>query len=97
MDCLECPYADYDGDERCDEKLFKDLCNILERKNAEIERLNGNLFAISNACMQRRNEAIEEFAYRLTDKADLIKVNAFDSKWAISQEAIDNLVKEMDR
>lgn len=40
---------------------------IVKAQEAEIERLNGNLFTISNACMQRRNEAIKEFAERLKD------------------------------
>ena len=42
-----------------------------------------------------KSEAIKEFAERLTDRAELIKANAFDSKWAISQDDIDNLVAEM--
>lgn len=42
-----------------------------------------------------KSEAIKEFAERLTDKADLVKANAFDSRWAIWQDDIDNLVKEM--
>jgi predicted GNAT family acetyltransferase len=42
-----------------------------------------------------KSEAIKEFAERLTDKADLIKANALDSRWAIWQDDIDNLVKEM--
>lgn len=79
----------------CKEQLMCEALDLINRQKAEIERLNGNLFVISNACMQRRNEAIQEFADRLADKADLIKVNAFDSKLAISQEVIDNLVKEM--
>ena len=45
--------------------------------------------------VEAKSEAVREFAERLTDKADLIKVNPFDSKWAISQDNIDNLVKEM--
>ena len=92
--CNECPYYLPYGI-NCGYHKDKNALNLINRQKAEIERLNGNLFTISNACMQRRNEAIEEFAYRLTDKADLIKVNAFNSKWVISQEDIDNLVKEM--
>lgn len=42
-----------------------------------------------------KSEAIKEFAERLTNKAELIRVTAFNSKWAISDEDIDNLVKEM--
>lgn len=42
-----------------------------------------------------RAEAIKDFAERLTDKAELVRVNAFRSKWMISDEDIDNLVKQM--
>lgn len=56
-----------------DEKAnLNNLCiskdEIIKRQQAEIERLNGNLFTISNACMQRVNEAIKEFAERLKEK-----------------------------
>ena len=51
---------------------LKSLCTakdvIINEQEVDIERLNGNLFTISNACMQRRNEAIKEFAERLESK-----------------------------
>ena len=54
-------------------KEYRDIKNKayereIEKLQADIERLNGNLFTISNACMQRRNEAIKEFAERLESK-----------------------------
>lgn len=71
-----------------------------EKLMAEIEELRKGFTAdadyfASEYDSKIKSEAIKEFAERFTDKADLIKVNAFDSKWAISQEDIDNLVKEM--
>lgn len=45
--------------------LISNALDLINRQQAEIERLNGNLFTISNACKQRRNEAIKEFADRL--------------------------------
>ncbi len=36
-------------------------------------------------------EIVEEFADRLINKADLIKINDFDSKWAISEQDIDEM------
>jgi hypothetical protein len=77
----------------------KDKCPVAKMK-AEFEKLRtdyGNmaqhaLILIGNA----RTEAVKEFAERLTDKADLKVINAFESSWVISQELIDNLVKEME-
>ena len=74
------------------------LQNTIVEQKAEIERLKHRKteLQIRNQELQHeKSEAIKEFAERLTDKADLIKVNPFDSKWAISQDNIDNLVKEM--
>lgn len=44
---------------------FDYIYQLYFEQQAEIERLNGNLFTISNACMQRRNEAIKEFAEKV--------------------------------
>lgn len=70
----------------------------LKKANAEIERLADSLRLYRNynpAIRHASAEAVKEFAERLTDKAELIRVNAFESKWAISQDDIDNLLKEM--
>ena len=78
------------------------ILDLINRQKAENERLNDSVLANAEAVKvltkelkTAKSEAIKEFAERLTDKADLIKVNPFDSKWAISQDNIDNLVKEM--
>ena len=44
---------------------------------------------------QIKAEAYKEFAEGLTDKAESMQVNAFFSKYVISQEDIDNLLKEL--
>lgn len=41
-----------------------------------------------------RAEAIKEFADRVTAKADLIRVNDFECKWAISSDELDQIAKE---
>ena len=61
-DCKKCPLG---GTHQCYPTLEKNALDLIYRQQAEIERLNGNLFTISNACMQRRNEAIKEFAAKL--------------------------------
>ena len=91
------------------ERIIELNNKLIKTQSAEIERLQeAGKEAVS--CFTRmeslykikckelevaKSEAIKEFAERLTDKADLIKINAFDSKWSISQDDIDNLVKEM--
>ena len=69
-----------------------------KKLKAEVEELQRTITELQHKNKElktAKSEAIKEFAERLTDKADLIKVNPFDSKWAISQDNIDNLVKEM--
>lgn len=71
---------------------------VISESSAEIEELQRTITELQHKNKElktAKSEAIKEFAERLTDKADLIKVNPFDSKWAISQDNIDNLVKEM--
>lgn len=42
-------------------------------------------------------EIAEKFVEKLMAKADLIRINAFDSKWAISENDIDEALKEMEK
>lgn len=37
LDCLDCPYVDYEGKERCDEKVLNDLCDLINRQKAKIK------------------------------------------------------------
>lgn len=82
-------------------KEYRDIKNgayerEIEKLRAENERLNGNLFTISNACMQRRNEAIKEFAERLKMKAYRDNgLNGFLRSMVIDVNDIDNLLAEM--
>lgn len=82
-------------EKQSENKKLQSLCTskdvIINEQEAEIERLNGNLFTISNACMQRRNEAIKEFAERLKKEA----VTKCDWDNCVDVEDIDRLVAEM--
>ena len=71
--------------------LLQKTIDCINRQQAEIERLNGNLFTISNACMQRRNEAIKEFAERLRKEA----VTKCDWDNCVDVEDIDKLAAEL--
>lgn len=88
----------------------KELQTVLCEKEIEIERLEKESAdkerAYTEEYILRKElksklktveiEAVKEFVERLTDRADLVRVNAFDSKYAISQDDIDNLVKEIE-
>ena len=114
LDCLDCPYVDYEGKERCDEKVLNDLCDLInrqkseiekceniirladktiEKQGAEIERLNGNLFTVSNACKQRRDEAVKEFAERFENKLNCILQHHFTLAQVLYD--LDKTKKEM--
>ena len=104
--CYECPF--YTATAKCVEDLRDGVLDLINRKNAEIERLQnrnkfleieyknqGNLFW---ARVQTSNlEAIKEFTERL--KRTSIGLEIGDDKklkmTAVSTVAIDKLVKEM--
>lgn len=89
-------YVDSIYCENVEVALLQRMLALIDKQQAEIERLNGNLFTISNACMQRRNEAIKEFAERLKMKAYLDNgLNGFLRSMVIDVNEIDNLLKEM--
>lgn len=91
-ECEGCPISEFSD---CYETLKDEAMSLINRQQAEIERLNGNLFTISNACMQRRNEAIKEFAERL--KAKFYTWQDKNGNWIkyIPLGDIDNLLTEM--
>lgn len=70
-----------------------------ESLKAEVERLNNNISAmattLSTSARATRHEAYKECIEKVTDKAELIRVNAFEGKWAISQDDLDNLLNEL--
>lgn len=88
--CTGCPYEK--GTSNCLGDLHIQVMQAIEA----LQWTNKQLIKTEK---EKRRElwkkAITEFADRLTERADLIRINAFDSKWAISQDDIDNLVEEM--
>ena len=78
--------------------LFEAI-NLIKHQREEIDALRWTNKQLIKAEKEKRRElwekAITEFEDRLIDRADLIRVNSFDSKWAISQDDIDNIVEEM--
>lgn len=70
------------------------LQKALNEKIAEVEALEGNLYTISSACKQRRDESVKEFAERLKEKQQTFIGDEYAYKFIYLIE-IDNLVKEM--
>ena len=67
---------------------------------AENERLKDILdkkvFEFADDKKQKiKAEAYKECIEKVTNKAELIRVNALDSKWAISQADLDNILKKL--
>lgn len=99
--CEECPYR---KNKPCQENLIQDTFDLINRQQAEIERLNIRLrkeqhqFAdLGKMYSEIRAEAIKEFAERLKDDSwftDLFDRNDYPVR-AVTKEDIDNVVKEM--
>jgi hypothetical protein len=101
--CKNCPCVDKIG---CVNLISKDTLDLIKRQQAEIERLQGyneNLqtanVALSNEILDIKAEAIKEFAERLNSRTR--QMTEYDeggwdcTRYAIDDEGIDNLVKEM--
>ena len=95
--CLECPYH-LGGQENC-HKLLGDIIDLINRKQAEIEKLKGstivsNIMESQRIKREAKAEAYKEFAERLNEKAQI--ADCFDSyNMVVGTHFIDNLLKEM--
>lgn len=98
--CNECPYStDTLSCERL--KLLEDSLELINRQNAEIERLKKEVFVARDAYISIQDryehtkaEAYKEFAERLNEKAQI--ADCFDSyNMVVGTHFIDNLLKEM--
>lgn len=104
--CKECPcYKNIDGEMRCTEIDEEEILNLINRKKAEIERLQNQLkegIDLSDSVLKIvKTEAYKEFAERLTnricEKLDRSLGNHNGNNYFITDvyEDIDELVKEM--
>ena len=108
--CFYCPFSGSPL-EYCTTKLHTEAVALINRQQAEIERLQteDNQFAdIGKMYSEIRAEAIKEFVERLQEKADDIGIDEDGFLFTISaewktwfrvgdwcEEIIDNIVKEM--
>lgn len=102
--CRECPYDKYTSGEGCFRTMYIDTINLINRLQAENERLQtenlilsqkrANIFEIINAVERGRIRGIKEFAERLKEETN--KVYYVESIALLNvHEIINNLVKEM--
>ena len=90
--------------EDCSANINIDIIDLITRQQAEIERLkalaeNGaSAIDTNNRLVQRfaeiKSEAVKDFAARLKEKSDS-RFDYSELVFEISEEDIDNLVKEM--
>lgn len=101
-DCLLCDVGD--SIDVCRHKLLCDALDLINRKEAEIERLEKRNEMLSNTrdsvlithareLRRAKSEAIKEFADRLKEKASPYPYYQYGLIDAVSVEDIDNLVK----
>ena len=98
VDCCKCAYHKCD----CVDGMIKDALDLINRQKAEIEKWKKNCDELYEQMSERQKlevdiarrmgkaEAIKEFAERLKDMSERFWEENF-----VSEETIDNLVKEM--
>ena len=86
VSCYDCPCWN-DERQRCDGFDHTDLLDLINRKNAEIERLNGYLDVISYSTGKIKAEATKEFVKRAKRELSFGKY--------IQPDQIDQIAKEM--
>lgn len=96
--CEGCPFYEYTD---CDTRLKEEFHNLINRQNAEIERLGKDRYIFKDGVLELiprtdieeiKSEAIKEFAERLKEKATS---TFYEEHKYVDTEDIDNLVKEM--
>ena len=99
--CFMCPL--YNKTDHCVDMLAKNALDLIDRQQAEIERLekirkaDNNLITSLNKCYETaKAEAIKEFAEKLKEKCyeDFQETDEMLSPY-VTDDDIDNLLKEM--
>ena len=90
--CEECAYNSV---KHCNYFVCDDVFDIINRKNAEIEKLNFENLQMIASIKNLKAEAIHEFAERL--KSDIFKtqVDSYTSAYVIGDDDIDQIASEM--
>lgn len=95
VDCANCPYYE-NNHHQCGDNLNKDVLDLINRQQAEIDELNNTIDALENFIPKVKAEAIKEFAERLKDLKHECGCNYRKKPvFAVTEDKIDNLVQEM--
>lgn len=73
---------------------FQDAQERYEEVQTEIERLNNIKFGVDLSIGSIKTEVIKEFADRLLDKARAVQIGNLTWVWLISQDDINDTIKE---
>lgn len=95
--CLGCPC--HSRDENCLDLIAPKALDLINRQQAEIERLtdrNVELWGENRvACKKAKSEAIKEFAERLKEKAYLDGAVSITQELVVDVRDVDDLAEEM--
>ena len=105
LECKNCPANPHKGNYGyCTSLLLKDALDLINRQQAEIERLTAERDAMHQdviaaeeyawQCKTAKAESIKEFAERLKEKY-LDDEKIVNMAWVNAIEHIDNLLKEL--
>ena len=100
--CYECPLRD--SDSSCSSQLCENALDLINRQQAEIERLQNKLNTVKQELIETiplieddiktaKSEAYKEFAERLKERATIPFGNLYVKRVLITD--VDNLLKEM--
>ena len=92
--CRDCPYIDEaDGRKWCNEKVYDGVISIINRQQAEIERLTNYIVSELSVLPKKvKTETINDFVERLKEG---LKKECSPMVYAHLAELVDNLVTEM--
>ena len=94
-DCSKCHYIKCLTDKGCLGELLTDTLALINRQQAEIERLKEFIVETRRCDKELKAEAVKEFAERLKNKKARYNADYFYVIDYIPSKEIDNLAKEM--
>ena len=94
--CDECEDCPHNEETACVENLHQEAIDVINRQKAEIERFQKLLDDKCNRCIAKeRAEAVKEVIQKLKEKAEIVSGGDYGFVYEITEDNIDNLVKEM--
>ena len=105
IDLINCQQVEIDELKQEREVLIEDIHHFVDKNNEQLEEIeklkieNKSLRSAANCYKlhysEARTEAIKEFADRLLNKVKVVQVGNLTWVWLISQDDINDIIKEM--